>query len=118
MIEIFNPVPAPICIKCSLPLGFIKLPNGKWRPCNPDGSDHWDLCRDVRYALAMTGQIRTSESLTKAYRRVVTYWDGGIKPFVVEDAMIPLKRRPLPACDNCVPPWEACPNNCASALRK
>ena len=38
-----------LCRKCGLPLGFKKLPNGKWCPTNPDGSDHWDLCRDTQY---------------------------------------------------------------------
>lgn len=33
------------CGKCGLPLAFKKLPSGKLCPTNPDGSDHWDLCR-------------------------------------------------------------------------
>lgn len=37
------------CRKCGLPLGFKKLENGRWCPINPDGSDHWDLCRDTQY---------------------------------------------------------------------
>lgn len=34
----------PLCNKCGLEIGFRRLPNGKWCPTNPDGSDHWDLC--------------------------------------------------------------------------
>ena len=37
------------CKKCGLELGFRKLPSGKWCPTNPDGSDHWDLCRKTQW---------------------------------------------------------------------
>lgn len=37
-----------VCKKCGLELGWKKLPNGKWCPTNPDGSDHWDLCRETQ----------------------------------------------------------------------
>ena len=33
------------CNKCKLPISFKKLSNGKFCPTNPDGSDHWDLCK-------------------------------------------------------------------------
>jgi hypothetical protein len=32
------------CTKCGLDVKFIKL-NGKWQPRNPDGSEHWDMCK-------------------------------------------------------------------------
>lgn len=35
------------CKKCGLLLGFKQLPTGKWCPTNPDGTDHWDLCRET-----------------------------------------------------------------------
>ncbi len=35
------------CRKCGLPLGWKRLANGSWCPTNPDGSDHWDLCRQT-----------------------------------------------------------------------
>jgi hypothetical protein len=77
-------VPAgAVCEKCDLPLAFIELASGKWRPCNPDGSDHWDVCRDARYAKAKAGECRekTWEDKRNVHRMV--YWDGGKKPFVV-----------------------------------
>jgi len=43
------------CLKCGSKLGFRKR-KGQWEPCNPDGSDHWDLCRELRYAEAMRGE--------------------------------------------------------------
>lgn len=33
------------CNSCGLPIRFTKHRNGKWMPVNPDGSEHWDLCR-------------------------------------------------------------------------
>jgi len=42
--------PGAKCYKCMEPIGFYKIESGKgagkWAPCNPDGSDHWDLCRE------------------------------------------------------------------------
>lgn len=84
MSNVFNPVPPPICEKCGKPMGFTKLANGKWRPCNPDGSDHWDLCRDIRYAKAKAGQCR-EESWTDEHgtEHRIVWWDGGAKPFLI-----------------------------------
>lgn len=30
-----------------MPLKFKRTPGGKWSPINPDGSDHWDLCKSI-----------------------------------------------------------------------
>ena len=81
--RIFRPSPAPLCAKCDLPMAFIQLANGKWRPCNPDGSDHWDKCRDIRYAKAKSGDM--VEEVTEHEDRIerVVYWNGGRKPFLV-----------------------------------
>jgi len=83
MTRVFNPVPPPLCEKCNLALAFTQLENGKWRPCNPDGSDHWDLCRDVRYAKAKSGEM--VEEVTEHPDRIerIIYWNGGRKPFLV-----------------------------------
>ena len=35
------------CEKCGLLLGFKLLSSGKWCPVNSDGTDHWDICREV-----------------------------------------------------------------------
>jgi hypothetical protein len=35
------------CNKCGRPIAFKKLANGKLYPTNPDGSDHWDLCKST-----------------------------------------------------------------------
>ena len=39
-----------VCKKCGHPLKFVRRQFGralKWCPVNPDGSDHWDLCRGI-----------------------------------------------------------------------
>lgn len=36
------------CDKCGLPISFKRLPNGRWSPTNPDGTDHWDKCKEVQ----------------------------------------------------------------------
>lgn len=35
------------CRKCGSALKFKRLRSGKWSPINPDGSDHWDLCKSI-----------------------------------------------------------------------
>jgi hypothetical protein len=35
------------CRKCGSELKFKRLKSGKLSPMNPDGSDHWDLCRSI-----------------------------------------------------------------------
>jgi hypothetical protein len=81
--RVFRPADAPLCEKCELPLAFTQLENGKWRPCNPDGSDHWDICRDVRYAKAKSGEmIEKVTDYPDCVERIV-YWNGGRKPFLV-----------------------------------
>lgn len=71
------------CRKCGLPLGFKRMPSGKLRPTNPDGSDHWDLCSFTRF--------KTSG-----------------KPTVVKMATTKAKKFNLPDCDCPEPPWEDC----------
>lgn len=34
------------CAKCNGPIGFYKNENNKWVPCELDGDDHWDICRE------------------------------------------------------------------------
>lgn len=87
--RVFTPKGA-VCGKCDLPMGFIELPNGKWRPCNPDGSDHWDVCRDVRYAKAKSGELRevTKRLKDPARTETIWFWDGGRKPFLVRHSIV------------------------------
>ena len=54
--SLFVPADGARCEKCGLPLGFKQLASGKWCPTNPDGSDHWDLCRLTWLANMTPGQ--------------------------------------------------------------
>ena len=102
--RIFRPTPPPLCAKYDLPMAFMQLANGKWRPCNPDGSDHFDRCRDVRYAKAKSGEL--VEKVIDHPDRVerVVYWDGGKKPFLVMHS-VKLKNqiKPVPGGGGVIP---------------
>ena len=37
-----------ICTKCGSPLKFRQMASGRWCPRNPDGTDHWDLCKALQ----------------------------------------------------------------------
>ena len=39
----------PVCMKCGSPIAFKKLPSGKFCPTNIDGTDHWDLCSELKF---------------------------------------------------------------------
>lgn len=72
------------CKKCGLPLAFYRLPNGKACPCNPDGTDHWDLCRTVRYAKARKGEFQRIDLPGGGY---IEQWVvPGEKPFIVKQS--------------------------------
>lgn len=108
---------AKTCYKCGLPLAFKKLPSGKWYPTNPDGSDHWDLCREVTngtidlnrltrkqvtHTVKNIGKVKETKvfaETTKGKQVMV-----GLEGFVVTGPAF------VSACD-CkfnIPPWEEC----------
>jgi len=64
---------------------------------NPDGGDHWDVCRDVRYAKAKSGDL--VEEVTEHADRIekVAYWNGSTQPFLVMHSVLrknQIKREP------------------------
>ena len=42
------------CRKCGQPLAFKRNENGKMVPTNPDGSDHFDICRQRQFEVVKT----------------------------------------------------------------
>ena len=83
-----------LCAKCHLPLAFKQLESGKWCPTNPDGSDHWDLCRETRIAamspleralLARRDAIAAAPVWTGTTKYVwngtIAPWDNSLGPF-------------------------------------
>jgi hypothetical protein len=91
-----------LCRKCGEPLAFVRKEGKPW-PVNPDGSDHWDRCKEVRHRRAMTGvRVTTAERDTWRgpdgdfdVRRTHTTW--------VEGADYREDR-----CTCGLPPWEPC----------
>jgi len=77
------------CRKCGLPLKFEKR-KGKWYPTNPDGSEHWDLCKEIRNR----GKVFEEKS-------------SGV---IHGDLAKPNE------CDCGLPPWELCQPDCRWAL--
>lgn len=74
------------CEKCGGPLGFYKLSNGKWCPCNPDGSDHWDDCREFQtkgtYGIKREFRVATWGALTIPKGKPnANYYNGDIPPW-------------------------------------
>ena len=45
------------CKKCGLKIKFKMLDSGKHYPVNPDGSDHFDICKETRNKVKSTGRI-------------------------------------------------------------
>ena len=60
------------CSKCGLPLAFKTLPSGKLCPTNPDGSDHWDICRATRLASMSQAERTVDRRDAEAMRPVIT----------------------------------------------
>lgn len=72
------------CRKCGLPIAFKKLPSGKFCPTNPDGSDHWDLCKGVdrTFEVAVARAIREGAAKTYAPMQGQQYfYTGDIPPW-------------------------------------
>jgi hypothetical protein len=76
------------CMRCKLPLAFKMTPRGKWKPVNPDGSDHWDLCRETVHAAMTPAQRadweRKDEKLRKPVvtgRHVEITYEGDVPPW-------------------------------------
>lgn len=63
------------CRKCGSELGWKRV-KGKWHPTNPDGSEHWDLCKSI---------VRKSEGVEFEYFGRVGgpgyVWCGDVAPW-------------------------------------
>ena len=107
--RVFTPPGGATCEACGAPLGFYKNTRGKMVPCNPDGTDHWDVCRDRRYAVAKQGK-HINNKREEAY-----YGPNG--RFAVRESAYG-KRKARSACKGCVLPWEEPCQACPAALRR
>ena len=96
------------CKQCGLPIRWVKAA-GKWSCHNPDGEDHWDACSKARFD-------RISATGTAFYDELHDGYITPLKKNGIQFTRITAKDatglKEVPTCDNCVPPWETCPNGC------
>lgn len=85
--RIFSP-PDCRCEKCDLPLAFKQTKTGAWCPCNPDGSDHFDICRLTQFVNAdrpvCVGMLTL---ITKANGKWPKIPDDGLPPW--DESIVP-----------------------------
>lgn len=84
--RIFSP-PDCRCEKCDLPIAFKETPSGAWCPCNPDGSDHFDVCRLTQFVNAdrpvcvgMLTLMTVPKGKTPVMDETLPPWDDSIVP--------------------------------------
>lgn len=95
---VMNKDPAK-CKKCGGPLAFKRV-SGKLWPMNPDGTDHYDVCRERRYKTAQQGERYTDDLID-------TWINNGVQFDLRRSAPAP-KSDWVDPCDCGVPPWEVC----------
>ena len=81
------------CYKCGSPITFKRLANGKWCPTNPDGSDHWDVCRMITNRMASLPP-RSADRPMMSEGHYCTGRDYDAAKVCV--------------CRNDIPPWDVC----------
>jgi hypothetical protein len=66
-----------LCNKCGLDIAFKKV-KGKWCPTNPDGSEHWDICKRAQRA----GKVYTPEppAITQPHAGITHVWRESAGP--------------------------------------
>ena len=75
--DLFNPKGC-FCEKCDRKLAFRKTASGKWCPCEPDGSDHWDICRETQVKLGRLSQVNSEPGMPTYNQKKIKYISGGI----------------------------------------
>ena len=70
------------CNRCGEIIVYDVMPNGKFRPINPDGSEHFDLCSKRQSDIAIDGAVYR-EYHEKNGKVVGQYEKPGCKPYVV-----------------------------------
>lgn len=66
------------CGKCGGPLGFYKNERGRWVPCELNGDDHWDICRES-LSTGRYGVIKHFDEQRPAVKTKCT--DRSLEPF-------------------------------------
>ena len=108
--EVFNPGDAT-CGKCNQKIAFFKMANGKWCPCNPDGTDHFDDCRLHWFQRVM----REGKKFVRKNKEGYIFEGKEILTLVVGKTITGKKYKP-DGCDCGLPPWELCKPDCQYAI--
>lgn len=94
------------CYRCGEPIKFERK-NGKSYPVNPDGSDHFDLCRETSFKIIQRDGVFFQRSDREGYlykgREILTLIHGPEiigKNWVETNCICP----PWEGCDKCNPP--------------
>lgn len=72
------------CKKCGSGLKWKMLASGKWCPVNPDGTDHWDLCRSITRGAegpTVVFHMRTKGKGTHVWDSELPPWDESLGAF-------------------------------------
>lgn len=103
------------CKQCDAPIQWVQI-DGRWHCHNPDGSDHWDRCSQLRFErIKRTGEYFETKKGDKGYRTPLKR--SGVQYVQQTSGMIKGKRsKALGQCRQCVPAWETCPNQCPAAI--
>ncbi len=96
-----------ICFECGLDVEWKR--DGKRLQCfNPDGSVHWDKCSQERFErIKRTGEYFKTDC---AEGYVTPFKSAGVQYTML--AAGPVGSIDTAGCNQCVPPWETCPNKC------
>lgn len=82
--DVFVPEDAQ-CGKCGSPLGFYKNERGLWVPCEIDGGDHWDACRENlstgKYGIKKTFENQRPGIRMKCTDKSLKIFDGAGVPW-------------------------------------
>lgn len=76
------------CRKCGLQIAWKQTESGKWCPTNPDGSDHWDICRAQQFANSKRRvTVGELEFVTEPRGRMPQVPDDGLPPW--DESIVP-----------------------------
>lgn len=97
------------CTECGGEVQWLKIKD-RWHCHNPGGSDHWDLCSKRKWEqVKATGERFINEKLSPG-ERADGYRNSIHGTKKSRHAYAPVGKVKLsPDCQQCVPPWEACP---------
>lgn len=98
------------CGQCGLEIKWKRI-NGRWHCHNPDGTDHWDLCSQTRFArIKSEGSPYNEKDKHGRYEIGYRHKEYGRKAVERGGTIITGKKyKPVKHRDGCrVTPWEHC----------